>query len=141
MIVNYIKGRAAIKVFLFSGILMVWLINGLYCKVLNFVPRHEMIVSHILGHDYSALATRAIGVSEIFMVVWIISRIKPRLCAWAQITVVALMNIIEFILVPDLLLFGRWNIVFASCFVGLVYLNEFVFNSNKAGEHISTNSM
>lgn len=31
----------------------VWLVNGLFCKVLNFVPRHEQIVSNILNENYS----------------------------------------------------------------------------------------
>lgn len=42
--------------------------------------------------------------------------------------VVATMNIIEFIVVPDLLLWGRLNVVFACMFIGLVYYNEFVLN-------------
>lgn len=42
--------------------------------------------------------------------------------------VVATMNIIEFIAVPDLLLWGRLNIFFAFLFIGLVYYNEFVLN-------------
>jgi len=30
-------------------IALIWLINGLFCKLLNFVPRHEEIVKRILG--------------------------------------------------------------------------------------------
>ena len=36
------------------------------------------------------------------------------------------MNVLEFFLAPDLLLFGRFNLVIAISFVGLVYYNEFV---------------
>jgi hypothetical protein len=46
--------------------------------------------------------------------------------------IVATMNIIEFILAPDLLLFGRMNIVFASIFIALIYVNEFVFRKREA---------
>ncbi|SFF01842.1 DoxX-like family protein [Chitinophaga sp. CF118] len=104
------------------GISLVWLINGLFCKVLNLVPRHKMIVTRILGDDY----TVAIGILEILMAVWILTRIKSRLCAVTQMLVVAIMNILEFILVPDLLLFGHFNIVVASCFILVIFLNEFI---------------
>ena len=41
----------------------VWLANGLFCKVLNLVPRHQQIVAHILGEQYSVMFTKAIGVA------------------------------------------------------------------------------
>jgi hypothetical protein len=112
---------------IFTAIIsLVWLVNGLYCKVLNFVPRHQLIVARILGEDYARLFTVAIGVAEIMMVIWIVSKIRSRFCAVFQMIVVGVMNILEFILVPDLLLFGRFNIVFAALFIALIYTNEFV---------------
>lgn len=110
------------------AIASIWLINGLFCKVLNLVPRHQQIVARILGEEYSAIATKAIGISEILMFVWIISGIKSRLCAILQIVVVATMNIIEFILAPDLLLFGRVNIILATILCIVVLINEFILN-------------
>jgi hypothetical protein len=114
-----------IKTILTIGISLVWLINGLFCKVLDFVPRHELIVSRILGTEYASIFTKLIGIAEILMVVWILSGIKSRHCAIFQIVVVAAMNVLEFILVPDLLLFGRFNIVFAFLFISIIYINEF----------------
>jgi hypothetical protein len=108
-------------------IALVWFINGLFCKVLNLVPRHESIVARILGSDYSTLLTKLIGGSEILMSIWVVSRIAPRLSAVAQIALVATMNTIEFLLAPDLLLWGRFNALFAFLFILLVFLNEFVF--------------
>lgn len=110
---------------------LVWLINGLYCKVLNGVPRHQIIVGEILGKEYAATFTLLIGIAEIVMAVWIWSRWQSRLNANLQILVVMCMNILEFILVPHLLLWGRWNILFAILFVSLVYYHEFVLNKNK----------
>lgn len=110
------------------AIASVWLINGLFCKVLNLVPRHRQIVARILGGEHSAITTKAIGVSEILMFLWIISGIKSRLCAMLQIVVVAAMNIIEFILAPDLLLFGRANIILATILCIIVFINEFILN-------------
>ncbi len=113
-------------------IVLVWLANGLLCKVLNLVPRHQMIVARILGDDYAPPLTKAIGVSEILMVVWILSGIKPRWCAIFQIAIVAIMNVLEFYLVPDLLLFGHMNIVFATGFIAIVYINQFVLKPQPA---------
>ncbi|MFV0566417.1 MAG: DoxX-like family protein [Flavobacteriaceae bacterium] len=111
-------------------IAIVWLVNGLFCKVLNLVPRHEQIVANILGNDYSRLLTFLIGVLEIIMAIWILIKFKPKLNTIIQIVVVAAMNIIEFIVVPDMLLWGRLNIVFAFLFIGVIYYNAFVLNKN-----------
>ncbi len=103
----------------------VWIANGLFCKILNLVPRHEQIVSRILGNDYSRLLTILIGLSEIFMAIWILSGFKTRINAIVQIAVVATMNTLEFILVPDLLLWGKMNSMFAFLLILLIYYNEF----------------
>lgn len=108
------------------AIALVWLINGLFCKVLNLVPRHQQIVSRILGEDFARLFTILIGISEIIMAIWIISRFKSRVNVIVQIIIVAIMNILEFILVPDLLLWGKLNSVFALLFIGVVFFNEFI---------------
>lgn len=129
MINKTIANRFSVKNFLTMGIALVWLINGLICKLLNLVPRHQMIVSRILGEDYSNIATKTIGISEIFMSIWIISKIKSRFCALTQIVVIATMNIIEFILAPDLLLFGKFNSIVAIIFILIIFINEF-FISN-----------
>jgi hypothetical protein len=109
----------------------VWLINGLFCKVLGFVPRHEEIVGRILGNDHAKFLTVLIGLAEIGMTIWILSRFKPKLNAVFQIAIVATMNIIEFILVPDLLLWGRANLIFAGVFILAIYVSEFVPASQK----------
>jgi hypothetical protein len=106
----------------------VWLVNGLVCKILNIVPRHEQIIGHILGNEYSRLWTILIGFSEIIMALWILTKLKAKLNAIVQIAVIATMNILEFIFVPELLLWGRLNIIFALMFTGLIYYNEFVLN-------------
>ncbi len=106
----------------------VWLINGLFCKVLNLVPRHREIVGRILGDDHARFLTLLIGLAEIGMTIWILSRIKSRFSAVFQIFIVATMNIIEFFLVPDLLLWGRFNCIVALMFIILVYANEFALS-------------
>lgn len=106
----------------------VWLLNGLFCKVLNFVPRHELIVARILGDEYSRPLTLLIGLSEIGMSVWVLTGFRSRLNAIAQMIIVGVMNLLEFILVPDLLLWGKMNSIFAAFFILLVYFNEFYLN-------------
>src|SRR4051812_7190679 len=86
----------------------IWTINGLFCKVLNLVPRHQQIVAVILGNKYSRMFTLLIGLSEISIAIWIISGIRTRLNAISQIIIVATMNILEFLLAPYLLLFGKF---------------------------------
>ena len=104
----------------------VWLINGLVCKVLNLVPRHQEIVARILGDAHARVLTLFIGLSETAMAIWVLSGIRTRLNAITQIVVIATMNILEFFLVPNLLLWGRANAFFALLFIFLlIYFNEF----------------
>jgi hypothetical protein len=112
-------------IYLISG---VWLINGLFCKIFNLVPRHQEIVGKIVSNDYSRELTLVIGMLEIAMVVWIISNHKSKLNAITQIVIVMVMNIIEFVFTPDILLWGNFNLVFAFLFVLAVYVNEFKLN-------------
>ena len=112
-------------------IALVWFVNGFFCKVLNLVPRHQEIVGRILGIDYAPFLTRAIGISEIFMAIWILSGIKTRFNVLAQMSIIAMMNVLEFSLVPDLLLWGKMNIICAFAFIGVIYFNEFGSNQLK----------
>ncbi|GAA4022529.1 hypothetical protein GCM10022409_02840 [Hymenobacter glaciei] len=105
-------------------IALVWLANGLLCKVLLLVPRHAAIVARILGPTHATTLTRLIGVGEIGMAVWVLSGIKARWCAWTQIALILSMNTLEAVLAPDLLLWGRANAVFAALFCGFIYLHS-----------------
>lgn len=98
----------------------VWLVNGLWCKVLGGVPRHEEIVARILGAEYAGPLTRLIGAAEIVFAIWILSGLRRRWSAWTQIAVVLTMNVIEAALAPDLLLFGRLNLLVALAYVSVV---------------------
>jgi len=111
----------------------VWIANGLFCKVLNLVPRHEEIVGRILNLDRPSanLITILIGFSEIGMAIWILSGLWTRLNVATQILVIATMNILEFVLVPDLLMWGKANSIFAFLFILLIYYNEFHLNKKQ----------
>ena len=106
----------------------VWLVNGLFCKVLNLVPRHRQIVARILGNANAEFFTIVIGILEIMMAAWILSRVESKLSSVVQILIIAAMNTLEFLLVPDLLLFGKMNALIAILFMALIYFNEFVLH-------------
>ena len=105
-------------------IALVWLVNGLLCKVLHLVPRHEAIVARILGPAHAGILTRLIGLGEIGMAAWVASGRAPRRCAAAQIILILSMNTLEALLAPDLLLWGRANAVFAALFCVFIYLRS-----------------
>ena len=108
----------------------VWLVNGLFCKVLNLVPRHKKIVARILGEEQGPMWTLVIGSGEIGMAIWILSGVATRFNVIVQIIIIVTMNAIEFILAPDLLLWGRFNALFAFLFILLLYYKEFGFRNN-----------
>src|SRR6476620_8726548 len=95
------------------SIAAVWFVNGFICKVLNLVPRHQQIVAQILGVSHARTMTILIGSAECSMAVWILSGLWPRFNVITQIIVIAIMNTLEFFLVPDLLLWGKLNALFA----------------------------
>ncbi|WP_421942958.1 DoxX-like family protein [Pedobacter sp.] len=123
--------RTRINKILNYCIATVWIANGLFCKVLNLVPRHEEIVARILSENYSRPLTVTIGISEIVMAVWILSRFKTKLNTIAQIVVIATMNALEYLIVPDLLLWGKLNSLFAFILILVVYFNEFYLNNKQ----------
>ncbi len=109
-------------------IALIWFVNGLFCKVLNLVPRHQEIVGRILGETYAREITFLIGLAEIAMTIWVLSRFLSRFNAVTQIVIILTMNVLEFMLAPDLLLWGGFNFVFASLFCAVIYCNEFISN-------------
>ena len=121
-------------------IAFIWFINGLFCKVINLVPRHQDIVSEITSSVYSKELTITIGILEIFMSFWILSKIQPKLNAIIQIGIIILMNILEFIMTPHLLLWGRYNSVFALLLILFIYLTNFHLYKSFKINHYAFNS-
>ena len=96
------------------------------------MPRHEEIVARILGAEHAHLFTATIGIGEIAIAFAVVIGIWQRQFAVFQIILVAAMNVIEFFLVPDLLLFGRYNAIVAAAFILLVYFHGFVLKKKNA---------
>mgnify|MGYP005850574849 CR=1 FL=1 len=104
----------------------VWLVMGLYCKVLGQVPRHEAIVADMLGPERAIWLTPLIGFAECLFAVWIASGVYRKVSAGLQILLVLIMNVLEFTLAVDHLLWGPMNFIFALLFCALVYWNGFI---------------
>ncbi|RYY69093.1 MAG: hypothetical protein EOO13_10515 [Chitinophagaceae bacterium] len=103
----------------------IWFVNGFFCKLLNFVPRHQQIVDKIIGGNHAGFLTKSIGIAEIAMAAWILSGKYRRFNVVSQVAIIACMNIMEFLLVPELLLWGRANAVFAALLIVVILVNEF----------------
>lgn len=114
----------------------VWLVMGLYCKVLGQVPRHEAIVGEILGADVAVWLTPLIGMGEVCLAIWIATGRYRKVSAAIQILLVLAMNILEFTLAVEHLLWGPLNFIFALLFCALVYWNGFILKQRK---HVAPN--
>lgn len=121
--------KKSIQIWLNYFIGTVWIANGLFCKVFNLVPRHQEIVARILKVDHPRFLTLMIGIAEVAMAIWVLSNIWSRSNAIVQITIIAIMNTLEFFLVPDLLLWGKANAIFAFLFILLISYKEFYLNN------------
>ena len=110
----------------------IWITNGLFCKILNLAPRHQEIVAHILEERYARTITVIIGILETGLGIWIFSKKNSRLISILQIVGIAAMNVLEFFLVPDLLLWGKYNSVFALLLIIAIYYNQFQLNKKMA---------
>ena len=111
-------------------IALVWVINGIYAKFFGMVPRHEEIVAKILQTQNANIIILIIGILEVMMAIWIFSGRFSKVNAIFQSFIILLMNILEFSLAPELLLWGKMNLVFAILFVILILWNEFYLNPN-----------
>ncbi|AHJ97021.1 hypothetical protein Hsw_1426 [Hymenobacter swuensis DY53] len=95
------------------------------CKVLHLVPRHEAIVARMLGPAYASPLTKLIGLAEIGMALWVLSGRYLRLSVAVQIALVLTMNVLGFLLAPDLLLWHHYNLLFAGLFTLVLYYYGF----------------
>lgn len=82
----------------------IWIMFGLVFKVLDVVPRHREIVAVVLGEGVAGPVILLVGVAETLMGVWVLSCIRPRLCAAVQTAAIVTMNALELSLARHLLL-------------------------------------
>ena len=84
----------------------IWLVHGLYNKLLHGSPRHLQIVQSTPGLEGAAgeYALAAIGAGEVAIALWVLSGFTPRLCAAVQTVCLLSMNVVELTFARHLLL-------------------------------------
>jgi DoxX-like family len=77
-----------------SSIAMVWLYQGLWCKVLGYASRHEAVIAAapFIGPAAARTAMVGIGMVECGMAVWVLSGRRMRWAAAAQTALLIGMN-------------------------------------------------
>jgi hypothetical protein len=103
------------------GIGSVWVFHGLYSKILNGIPRHRLIVGKILGTARAGIATKAIGLLELFLGLWAIAGWHPVWCASAQTAAIIAMNSLEILLARGLLISAIGMVALNVGFLSLVW--------------------
>lgn len=75
----------------------VWLVHGLYNKLLHGSPRHLAIVQSIPGLDGGSgdAVLIAVGTGEVALGLWVLSGAAPLLCATVQTIALVSMNVME----------------------------------------------
>lgn len=73
---------------------IVWLYQGLWCKLLSGCPDHAAIVRSLpppLG-THAGVVLAAIGAAEVAIAIWMLAGRRPRAAAIAQTLLLAAMN-------------------------------------------------
>lgn len=99
----------------------VWIFHGLYSKILNGIPRHKMIVGEILGETFADAAVIVIGVLEILLGCWVLSRLRRRLNATVQTLALVSMNTLEILLAREFLISAGGMVLLNLCFIALIW--------------------
>lgn len=99
----------------------VWIFHGLYSKLLDGIPRHRMIVARVLGEEFAEVATVVVGLLEVLLGLWVLSRMLPRTCAVVQTLALLAMNSLEIARAPDLLVSAPGMLLLNAGFLALAW--------------------
>ena len=72
----------------------VWLYEGLWCKLLGGEPRQMQVVEAVpnYGPRIGARFLKFLGVVEVVIAIWVLSRIAPLTCAVVQTALLVALN-------------------------------------------------
>src|SRR5262245_52844178 len=109
----------------------VWLVHGLYNKLLGGSPRHLAIVQAVpgLGGASGARVLVAVGIAEVAIAAWMISRRAPILCALVQTLLLLSMNVVELTFARPLLLWPAGLLPVNVAFLTVVWAVALTSNS------------
>lgn len=99
----------------------VWVFHGLYSKILNGIPRHQLIVGKVLGERLARPATKVIGGLEIVLGVWAFTGLARVECAAVQTAAIVGMNALEIFLAREFLISAFGMVVLNLCFLGVIW--------------------
>ncbi len=116
--VRYIGGIGTIIV------ASVWLIHGLFNKLLHFSPRHLLIVQSVpgLAGARGEIVLTAVGLFEVGLALWVVSGWAAGACAAIQTVVLLSMNVVELSVARSLLLWPAGLIPVNLMFLGLAWV-------------------
>lgn len=100
---------------------LVWVFHGLYSKILNGIPRHQLIVRRVLGDRIARPATRAIGCLEVVLGLWVFSGHARVECAAVQTLAIVSMNALEIMFAGDLLISAIGMVILNAGFLAMVW--------------------
>lgn len=103
------------------AIVSVWVFHGLYSKILNGIPRHQLIVGKVLGERIARPATKVIGCLELLLGLWVFTGVARVECAVVQTTAIVGMNTLEIILAGDLLISAIGMVLLNFGFLALIW--------------------
>lgn len=98
----------------------VWIVFGLYCKVLDQVPRHRRIVERVLGAQWGWLIL-VIGVGETMLGLWVFTGWERVVCAAVMTAAILGMNALEIWLAKELLFSPAGMVVLNVGLVALIW--------------------
>lgn len=102
----------------------VWLVHGLFNKLLHLSPRHLLIVQSVpgLAGARGEIVLTAVGLFEVGLALWVLSGWAAGVCAAMQTVVLLSMNIVELSFARSLLLWPAGLIPVNLMFLGLAWV-------------------
>jgi DoxX-like protein len=72
----------------------VWLYEGIWCKLLGGEPNQARVVGAVpqLGPRFGAPFLKILGIVEVVLALWVLSRLAPVVCAFAQTVLLVALN-------------------------------------------------
>ena len=121
---SHFAGGQVSRIALAPALAAVWLVHGLYNKLLGGSPRHLAIVQSVPGLSgaIGRYTLVAVGLMEVSIAAWMLSRRAPRTCAAVQTAVLLTMNALELTYARELLLWPAGLIPVNLCFLALVWI-------------------
>jgi uncharacterized protein YqjF (DUF2071 family) len=107
-----------------SIVASVWLVHGLFNKLLHFSPRHLQIVQSVPGLSGSRgeLVLTVVGICEVGIAVWVVSGWAAVVCAAVQTVFLLSMNVVELAVARSLLLWPAGLIPINLAFLAVAWV-------------------